>query len=201
MAWNPFRRRGPSRSEVEAEVRELEARARHASRPYQAQYLSRAADLRHSIGDTEEALELWGRAIDAYRDVARPDAAAAACRRVIQNVPDVVRARRTLALLSIGHGHVEEAVRQTEEYVQAARRAGRLDLAVKQLQLMARSSESDAYRDRVIALLAELGDERGSMDLAEADGTPEGPDGLRSHDRWAAVLKVAQMDPEEIRRS
>ena len=197
--WNPFRTREKEGRGVRDEVRGLEAKAARAAPAFQAQYLSRAGDLSASAGDRGRALDLWGRAIDSYLDNARPDAAAAACRKVILNVPEVVRARRTLALLSIGHGRTDEAVTQIREYVKAARRAGQTDLAIKQLRIMEGAAPDENVMEVIRGLLAELGSRTGGRrprSTADASAAAD-----TAHERWAIILKAARMSPSELAKT
>ncbi len=199
MIRNPFRRQN---HDLRARIAELEEKASTASMAYKAQFLGRAGDLCAEEGHIDRALHFWGRAIDAYLETARPDAAAAACRKVIQHVPGVVRARRTLALLSIGMGHMEEALHHADEYVGAACRAGRADLAVKQLRLMARASGDHDFRCHVAELLKELGDPRAQSVMGRAAGDEEGedPEEIPPHERWNAILEFARLSPQEVGR-
>ena len=204
MIWNLFRRRN---QELRVRLQELEEKAAAASPAYRGQYLSRAGDLCAEEGYMDRALDFWGAAIDGYLEAARPDAAAAACRKVIHHVPHVVRARRTLALLAIGHGHVPEALRQVEDYVEAARRAGRGDLAVKQLRLMARAAADPTFEARVDELLEELDARRagrGGRPAAPEEGegaaAGEAP-AVDRQQRWDTIVRVARMSPDEIDRA
>ena len=86
-----------------------------------------------SLGDVAQALRFLGKAIDGYL-VSHPDAAAAACRKVLRHDPGVVRAHRTLTILSIGLGHLDQAMAHLRDYVTAAQQAERPDLAVQQLR-------------------------------------------------------------------
>ena len=200
MMWNPFRAREREDRAVRDEVEGLEAKAARAAPAFQAQYLSRAGDLSASVGDRRRALDLWGRAIDSYLDNARPDAAAAACRKVILNVPEVVRARRTLALLSIGHGRTDEAVTQIREYVKAARRAGQTDLAVKQLRIMEDAAPDQNVMEAIRGLLLDLGSKTGGR-RPRSTTTDASAAADTAHERWAIILKAARMSPDELAKT
>lgn len=163
----------PLPDDVEAEVRELERKAEGAPLAYRARYFNRAGDLCASAGDVDRALRLWGRAIDAYLQVARHRAAAATCRKAIQRAPGVVRARCTLALLSVGRGERDAALRQVEDYVRAARRAGRDDLAAHQLRVMERAAPDPEVRRRIGELLDEL-DSGGESDASDGPAEERG---------------------------
>ncbi len=211
MSWpHPERIRVASadRKQLDAAIAELEAKAEQASTEYKAQHLARAADLCAQAGDRERALHFWGEAIDLYLTTARPRAAAALCRKVIAFAPDTIRARRTLALLSLGEGSMGQAADDLADYVDAAQRTHHEDLARKQIQLMADATSAPEFRARAAELLRRLGDERGAAQLLEqaTDPVESSPseDALapldEASDRWSTILRLALMSPEQIRR-
>lgn len=205
MTWNPFRRRAESKRPLEERLAELERQADEASLAYRSQYLNRAGDLAAEAGDIGRALRYWGDAIDAYLNVARPEAAAALCRKVIRQAPKVVRARRTLALLAIGQGHLGEALEQVEGYVRAAQEVGQEELCIKQLRLMGEATWGARFRRRIATLLRDMGDTEGAAHVARTlpaeDDDDEGPIPDEAHDRWATILRVALMSPQEAREN
>lgn len=198
--WNPFRRADRDRP-LHERLAELERQSEEASLAYRSQYLNRAGDICMQAGERKRALRYWGQAIDAYLNVARPEAAAALCRKVIRQAPEVVRARRTLALLAIGQGHLSDAIEQVEGYVRAAEEVGRRELCVKQLRLMGEATWSTRFRRRIAELLQELGDAKGAAYVARALPAEEEPEenalSEKAHDRWATILRVALMTPQE----
>lgn len=205
MIWKRFGR-GKAEEPLDESLKALEERAQGASPAYQGQHFNRAGDLCLEAGDVGKALRYWGEAIDAYLGGARPEAAAAVCRKAIRHAPNVVRARRTLALLAIGQGHMEEALEQLEEYVRSAVAANQTELAVKQLRLMGEATWSGRFRHRVALLLTELGDVEAARHVARPlpeveKGPEEGPIPAEAHDRWATILRVALMPPAEVRRA
>ena len=205
MIWNPFKKRAEEDTRpLDVRLRELEEQAKGSS-GYEGQHLNRAGDLCAAEGDATRALRYWGAAIDAYLNSARPEAAAAVCRKVIRQEPNVVRARRTLALLAIGQGHLGEALEQADAYVDAALKANGRDLAVKQLRLMGEATWSERFRRHIADLLDKLGDGEGAahvrrpLDASHTsdDDTPIDDE----HDRWSTILRVALMPPEEANRT
>ena len=198
MPWNPFSRPSRDRSDAEAQIEHLEKRASVAAAEYRARYLNRAGDVAASSGDLPRALRLWGLAIDGYLESSRPDAAAAACRKVIRQDPTVVRAHRTLTLLAIGHGRLDEAATNLRSYVAAATAAGSVGLAVKQLRLMARICP-DAEFSRIVAqALRELGDAAGGLRNQAAGNPVIGSPSPDPQERWAAILRAAHMTAAEV---
>lgn len=205
MFWKRIGRSEPEEP-LEDALRALEERARDASPAYQAQHLNRAGDLCLKSSDVDRALRYWGQAIDAYLTAARPDAAAALCRKAIRHSPEVIRARRTLALIAIGQGHLDEALEQLKEYVGAAMAANETELASKQLRLMGEATWSGRFRQRVAQLLTDIGDVEAanyvSRPLPELEqSSDQGPIPAEAHDRWATILRVALMPPGEVRRA
>lgn len=181
---------------VGARIRALEQKAESSALAYRARLFNRAGDACASAGDLDGALRLWGRAIDAYLQVARRGAAAATCRKAINRAPRVVRARCTLAILSVGVGDADTAIREMEAYVRAAKRAGREDLAVRQLRMTGRATDDPRIRARFCELLRELreGDDDASPD--EALGRP-----LKVTDRWPMLMLAAHIPPDETWRA
>jgi tetratricopeptide (TPR) repeat protein len=202
----------PVDRKLQAALADLEARAAEASTEYKAQHYSRAADLCAAANDRERALHYWGQAIDLYLTTARPRAAAALCRKVIRFAPDTIRARRTLALLSLGEGEMQQAAEDLEEYVEAARRTHHEQLARKQIRLMSEATSAPEFRVRAADLLQRLGDDAGAVQLRESatarsDALALSQDAMDSpglldeaSDRWSTILRLALMPPEQIDR-
>src|SRR5690606_20393458 len=186
------------------ELEELERQAKEASPGYDAQLYNRAAELCLNAGDRANALKYLGRAIDAYLDTGRFNAAAVLCQKVLRISPDAVRARSTLTWLALGQGDEEGAKQAMASYVVAAQRAGQEVLALKQLHMMAEATPSASLRETVAYWLIELGDHEGADRifgelLAERNGLRP----ARSADqaeRWMTVLRATTMGPRELRR-
>lgn len=199
---------------LEAALTELEGKAAVASTEYRAQHYSRAAELCAQAQAVDRALHYWGKAIDLYLTTARPRAAAALCRKIISVAPDTIRARRTLALLSLGEGEMRQAAADLEDYVQAAQRTQHAELARKQIRLMGEATSAPEFRSRAADLLERLGDADGAVRMRESvtasamDGSaaskPDPAD--RAHlldeasDRWSTILRLALMSPDQIGR-
>jgi len=185
-------------------LEELEQQAREASPGYDAQLYNRAADLCLNAGDRVGALKYLGRAIDAYLDTGRFNAAAVLCQKVLRISPEAVRARSTLTWLALGQGDVEGAERALADYVPAAQRAGQEVLATKQLRMMAEATPNQRLRETLAFWLIELGDHDGADQVlgelyAERNGLrPPRPEDQGR--RWMTVLKATTMGPTELRR-
>lgn len=126
-------------------------------------------DDRAEAADREGALASYGAALDIYLSEGLPVIAASVAQRMITRFPDVVRARLTLAVLSL-----TEALRvlspailkscrpEFEAYVRSALEAGRQELAARQLRAFAEATESAAVREHISEFLLVLGDHAGA---------------------------------------
>jgi hypothetical protein len=193
---------GGARRDLDQELEILEQQAQTASAGYETQFLNRAGNLCVEAGQPSRALGYFGRTINAYLESGRFSAAEVLCRRVLRIAPDAVRARCTLAWLSLGNGYGTDTERELEEYVRAARRAGKEDLATKQLLLMARAAPSTELREKVAEYLVQLdsteeADAVYALVLKERNGllpkrvSDEG-------ELWAKLLRAALMSPQEL---
>ena len=183
---------------LEKQLSTLEQQADIALPGFDAQFYNRAGDLCVEAQDRERALSYYGRAIDAYLRAGRYNAAGAVCRKLLRVSPGSVRARATLAWLSIGKGLLSDAQWEVEEYVEAARAAGQLDLARKQLRLMAEATQSLELRTLLADHLRKIGDDEGAervvaMPLEELRGREE------AEALWSRVLRAALMGPRDLR--
>jgi tetratricopeptide (TPR) repeat protein len=183
----------------ESQLRALEQQAEVALPGFDAQFFNKAGDLCADDHDRPRALAYYGRAIDAYLLAGRYNAAGAVCRKLLRVSPGSVRARATLAWLSIGKGMLSDAQLEVDEYVEAARAAGRAELARKHLRMMADSTHSLDLRSLLAAHLRRLGDGEAAdriMEEPPGGGPPEDPSAL-----WARVLRAALMGPGDLRDS
>jgi len=199
----------PADRKLEAALAELESKASAASTEYRAQHFARAAELCANANQRDRALHYWGQAIDLYLTTAKPRAAAALCRKIINYAPDTIRARRTLALLSLGEGEMRQAGEDLEQYVEAAQRAHHEKLARKQILLMSEATSAPEFRERAADLLQRLGDDAAADRLREHAPSAEGaPDPAtdepllldEASERWSTILRLALMSPSQIDR-
>jgi tetratricopeptide (TPR) repeat protein len=164
-----------------------------------ATYLNKAGDLCLEAGRVQDALDYFGRTIDAHLAADRFDAAAGVCRKVLRASPNVVRARCTLAWLALANGMEEAARVEVEEYLQAAERAGAEMVALLQVRRMVNVAESVELRLYLAEVLMALGDQRTADEvigrvLAERNGL-EQPLHVDPADRRTLARRAAIQGP------
>ncbi len=183
---------------LDKRLKSLEQQAEIALPGFDAQFFNRAGDLCVEAQDRRRALGYYGRAIDAYLRAGRYNAAGAVCRKLLRISPGAVRARCTLAWLSIGKGLLSDAQWEVDEYVQAAVDAGQADLALQQVRMMADATFNPELR----ALLADHLHKLGDSDAAErvmAPGAMEEHPREEAEALWSRVLRAALMGPDDMR--
>lgn len=186
-------------SGVDRELQSLEQEARTALPGFEAQALNRAGDLCLQVGQRARAFKYFGRAIDSNLRAHRFDAAAAICRKLLRIAPDTVRARCTLAWLSIGKGHLHDAQREVTDYVLAARKAGQGSVARRQLLEMARIAQAREFRALIAIQLQDVGSPDAAEEiLAWLEDSEQAPPALDPDERWARVIEAALMGPDEL---
>lgn len=116
-------------------------------------------------GDRNRALASYGEALDLYLSQELPVIAASVAQRMIRRFPDVVRARLTLAVLSLTEGLrvlspaiLNSCRPEFEAYVRAAQEAGQQEMAARQLLEFAAATDSGAVREQIAEFLQTLGD-------------------------------------------
>ena len=183
-------------SGLENQLQALEQQADIALPGFDAQFFNRAGDLCVEAQDRERALAYYGRAIDAYLRAGRYNAAGAVCRKLLRISPGSVRARCTLAWLSIGKGLLGDAQWEVDEYVDAAVAGGQADLAARQLRMMADATYDPELRALLADHLRKLGDDDAASHVAAPaqESTREEPEAL-----WSRVLRAALMGPQDLR--
>lgn len=165
--------------------------------PEEARVLNRAGDLALATGDREQALRYYGTSIDAHMALRQFDAATAICRKLLRLVPDVVRARCTLAWLCIGKGLLEMAREHLDDYVAVARKAGREEMAAQQVRLMAQYARDPDFREYLAHLLRLLGDKEGAETLIAWSASLPSPEDIG----WDPVVFAALLTPDELREA
>jgi predicted Zn-dependent protease len=197
MIFRHHRESPESGEALEKQIESLEEQAEVALPGFDAQFFNRAGDVCVEAQDRTRALGYYGRAIDAYLRAGRYNAAGAVCRKLLRISPGSVRARCTLAWLSIGKGLLGDAQWEVDEYVDAAVAAGQADLARRQIRMMAEATYNPELRALLADHLHKLGEEDTTAVLApieDAEAAREEPEAL-----WSRVLRAALMGPEDLR--
>jgi hypothetical protein len=186
-----FKRRTPAMDaadsfDVRRRIERLQVAALRSTLPGEAAApLNQAGDLLLGTGDLSGALDLYGRAVDNMIEADRYEAAMGLCRKIIRTVPEVVRARCTLAWLAMGAGFTAELESRLVEYVMAAERSGREAFARKEVLRMSTLVELHEVRILLAEYLLFLGDDRSADALF----------GQVFHERNTGVTMV--MDPQD----
>lgn len=186
----------PPRS-LDKQLESLEQQAGIALPGFDAPFFNRAGDVCVEAQDRRRALTYYGRAIDAYLRAGRYNAAGAVCRKLLRVSPGSVRARCTLAWLSIGKGLLGDAEWEIDEYVRAALAAQQGDLARSQLRMMIEATHDPELRSLLADHLRNLGDP--AADAAETATPADEPAGEEAEALWSRVLRAALMGPEDLR--
>ena len=165
-------------------------------------YYTRLGNLCIQTGERARALTLYGRGIDAYLAAGELERASNLCRKVIALAPEVIRARCTLAFVSLGRGEMEAFERELSEYVSAARQGGKEEYAAARIRMVGSITHDPDARMLLARALLELGDVRGSAHLLDALQTRrDGHDGHatqqgeKERERWLRLLRVLLSDP------
>lgn len=190
----------PARSQRKAReaVAELEARAQAASPSFRPHHYLRAAQLAAETGDPARALSLYGRAIDGHLEAGRDRAAEALCRKVLELYPDVVRTRRTLALLAVGRGDSREAADLLHQYASSAACGGDRSLLRQSLKMIALISECPVVREQAVAELRSVGDEDGARFVVRGQA-PRHAAFDRTLGQWAQATQAALLGVDRLR--
>jgi tetratricopeptide (TPR) repeat protein len=192
------------KGQLDVELADLDRQAASATPDFAALIYNRAGDMCVRANDARRALRYYGRAIDAFLEVGYYDSAAALCRRVIEISPNVVRARATLAFLSLGEGlqylpfqgSVEENARRSIlDYLSAARKGGVEDLVGRRLKLMADVTDNQHVRELIGEFLLEVGEPQAADEVlgsvyAERNRLREPPSEDQRR-RWARALRTS----------
>ena len=209
------------------ELSSLEQEAEAASGSERAEILAAAAGLCFESRDLSRALVYYGRAVDTYLGARHFDAASEICLQMIDLSPQVVRARGTLAFLTLGkeiffypldeqwRAALRETgalvdpprplldhVRSTEkigDYVRAARGAGQESAVVRRLRLIAEATEVSGVQEVIGGYLLTLGDAEGADEvLGMAARMPDDPPPGDPRERWAEVLRAPVIDQQGV---
>jgi len=210
----PARKRETSGSTPAEEEKGAKPPKRTAPRPavstlVKAQEYIDAGDRCAVAGDRAGALSYYGVALNDYLREGLLGLASSVARRMLQRYPDVVRARMTLAAITLAEGlrmfsagGLKSTIPGFQEYVKAARGAGQEEVAIRMLRRFAEVTESPDVRERIAHFLEELGDREGAEAVLRA--LPEVhehvPDAKEQRDRWLEILLEPMRSESEPRR-
>lgn len=196
-----FKRRHDSH-DLERRIDELQVAALQNTVPgASAGPLNQAGDLLLAAGDVRGAVEMYGRAVDALVEADRFEAGMALCKKIIRTVPQVVRARCTLAWLAIGAGFTAEAAARVGDYVTAAELAGREALALLHVRRMGEVAEMHELRIILGEYLLYLGDDMAANDMFGEVFAERNMGGRREvpiERRWQDVRTAALLGPRRF---
>ncbi|HUG38854.1 MAG TPA: hypothetical protein VMM12_00125 [Longimicrobiales bacterium] len=154
--------------------------------------LVRAGDIAREAGQRQEALGLWGRAIDAYLQRGLHHQAETVCRRVIGMEPNVIRTRFTLAAIAVGRRRVREGRERVADYLAAAARAEATAMAVPSLLELASATADPAMR----RILADALRQAGREDLG--DRVDRGTAAVARRTSWRRAVGAALKRPGDV---
>lgn len=156
---------------------------------------NRVGDLHFRLGNTEEAISYYEKAVDLYADGGFFNNAIALCNKILRYSPNRSIAYYKLGLISAKKGFNSDAKQNFLEYADRMQKAGKLDEAFRALKEFA---DLCPGQDDVRLMLAEQ--------LARADRKPEALEQLqllydtldaegRTTEATAAVERMKALDP------
>jgi hypothetical protein len=175
----------------DAEIAELEKKVHGSPRDARPGIYNRLGDLFAQKGELRTAASWYGLGINSYLETGHFDPAAALCRKLISAVPDVVRARCTLAFLSLGKGFLGDAETEIGDYVRAAMEKNKTRHAVDRLRLMAQATRDAPTLDLIARHLRQLGDGAGADRVLEQKAALDSHPITEAEQRelWAQLLR------------
>lgn len=184
--------------QLESVLATMELRALKSSfADERARIFNLAGDLCFDAGLRERALSYFGRSIDVYLAAEQPEAAVGVCRKIVRLTPEVVRARCTLAWISLGRGLIQEARQRIQDYATAAVDANQREAATHHLRLMTDVAANVEVLETLAEALMQLGDDAGADHAfgvawghaMAGSSLPEEPT-----QRWTTVLRLLSGD-------
>ncbi len=182
---------------VDGQLSALERQADGEEPGFEAFFHNRAGDLCVREGQEARSLGYYGRAIDAYLRAGRFDSAAAVCQKLLRMRPEGVRARCTLAWISLGRGFAQDAASHVQAYVDAAASACKEQLARRHLRRMLTIVDDPELAYQIGEDLIRLGGE-GEAEAAFARSVSLGHGTavvIDERDRWEVVVHASLLGP------
>ncbi|HEX8432904.1 MAG TPA: tetratricopeptide repeat protein [Longimicrobium sp.] len=112
---------------------------------------NRIGDLHLRLTETEQAVDAYEAAVNAYVEVGLYNNAIALCRKILRLVPGRANIYRRLGQISAAKGFLADARQNFLEYADRMRRAGKLDESFEGLKEFADLSPDDVEVRRVLA--------------------------------------------------
>jgi hypothetical protein len=125
------------RRRINRQITSTERTLRGAASTQRAVLLSALADLHHELGDDRAAAGCLGTAVDCCLALGHLESAAALCRKMLANFPNVVRAHGTLGFLLMARGSYREAELELARYLKASQDDGTASYAAERVRMTA----------------------------------------------------------------
>jgi tetratricopeptide (TPR) repeat protein len=152
---------------MEERLAQLEREAESAPAGYKGTPLNRAGDVALKGGERARALAYYGRAIDTFLEDEQREAARGVANKLIRVHPEAVRTLCTLTWLDLAARHMATALMHLRDYVEAAIRVERQEIASDQIYEMARVAPQSEF-------LAAAADALDRLDFSERAGVVRG---------------------------
>ncbi|MDX1494155.1 MAG: hypothetical protein R3253_08860 [Longimicrobiales bacterium] len=154
---------GKGSKDVDAQLQRLEREADRAAPGYVGSAYNRAGDLALREGRPEQAVDYYGRAIDAFLEDAQREAARGVANKIIRVRPSALRTLCTLTWLDLAAKHEATALLHLRDYVKRASERGEQARAATQIYQMARICPLEEF-------IAAVADSLDSMDYPNRAG-------------------------------
>lgn len=128
----------PPEGRLTQRLQKLEEEAEAAAPAYVGTSYNRAGDVALRSGDTDRAVDYFGRAINAFLEDEQREAARGVANKIIRVRPNAVRTMCTLTWLDLAAKHSATALLHLRDYVEAAKDVDEGVLAATQIHEMAR---------------------------------------------------------------
>lgn len=153
-------------------------------------------DVYGDMGDTAQALEAYGQAIDGFLASGRVQVAMAICTKVIRRFPKVTRTHFTVACISLYVGRLQDALNAFDDYVKAALASKSTEIAIPRMRSLASLMVDPSLRMELGNRLARLGDDE--ADKVRRGPPPAAATTLTQQQRSEMLLQLARSGPDQM---
>lgn len=185
---------GDGPADLEGRLRALEEEAARARPGYQGTPLNKAGDLALRAGRRAQAVEFYGRAIDAFLEDQQREAARGVANKIIRVHPNAVRTLCTLTWLDLAARHKATALLHLRDYVEAAHEIDEDARAAGQILEMARFCPQLEFVDAVADALDGLGFDERAAEVREWVREGGSPDALTDTEKLEERCLRAAVD-------